>query len=47
MRSIEEIKADIHKTKKGLNNARRKARQCSARLAELERELKEKQNENG
>lgn len=43
MRSIEAINGDIKKTKKGLRNAERKRTQCKLKLAELYKELKEKE----
>ena len=43
MRSVEAINEDIRKTKKGLRNAERKRTQCKLKLAELYKELKEKE----
>ena len=43
MRSVEAINEDIRKTKKGLRNAERKRAQCKLKLAELYKELKEKE----
>ena len=43
MRSVEAINEDIKKTKKGLRNAERKRAQCKLKLAELYKELKEKE----
>ena len=40
-RTVEEIREDIRKTKKGLKNAERKRKQCIIKINNLMHELKE------